>query len=190
MTVAGRASRRGARSRRGLCVGVALALVAALAATTARLFIWPESGHAPRVDAVVVLSGDTGERMATARRLVEVGAAPVLVHAGTPDSQEVVRLCAGGGQAFEVVCLRPIPDSTRAEAQATARLAAARGWRSVTVVTSSPHVTRARLLFRRCFDAQVDVVAAWPPLSTRVWFGQLVHEWGGVIHALAFARSC
>ncbi len=184
---------RGGPRRRLRPVLVLLSLaVTALGATaglTARMFVWPPSDDPDRVDAVVVLSGDRGERMANGLRLMSRGVAPVLVHAGTPDSQEVLRLCAGR-QPFEVVCLRPNPDNTRAEARAVAALGEVRGWRSIAVVTSTPHLTRATILFRRCFDGDVQAVDARPSFSPREWRGQVVKEWAGVLHALTVGRRC
>ena len=181
---------RSSAVRRGRALfGLACILAIALAALTARLFVWPPTDEPGRVDAVVVLSGDHGERMAEARRLLAAGVAPVLVHAGSPDSADVVRLCAGG-QDFEVVCLQPSPDSTKAEARAVAGLAADRGWRSIAVVTSTQHLTRAVTLFRRCVAAEVRGVAAWPSYAPRFWAEAIIHEWGGLLHAVLWSRAC
>jgi hypothetical protein len=51
--------------------------------------------------------------------------------------------------------LHPAPYSTRGEAEAFARLADRRGWRSVVVVSSRYHLLRARMLFERCYDGKV-----------------------------------
>lgn len=169
---------------RWVVLALAVLLVTGVAAT-ARLFVWPSSHVPGRADAVVVLSGDRGERLAKGLELMRAGVAPTLVLNGTPDSQQVIDLCLGG-QPFEVVCLRPNPDSTRHEARAAARLVTERGWRTLALVTSTVHLTRAGLLFRRCVDATVHSVNArrQPDLSL------VVHEWGGVLHALFVARAC
>ena len=164
---------------------VFLAFSAVGLGATLKLLVWPPSGSPRRADAVIVLSGDHGERLARAVGLMDSGVAPTLVLAGEPDFQQVRDLCLGG-QPFEVVCLRPEPDSTRAEARAAARLAAERRWQTVVVVTTTGHVARAGLLFRRCLDASVSMVAARRPLG---WRG-LTHEWLGLGHAVIVARSC
>jgi uncharacterized SAM-binding protein YcdF (DUF218 family) len=157
--------------------------------TTARLFVWPRTGAAGRADAVVVLSGDHGERLATAMGLMHDlsrgGVPPVMVLDGQPDFQLASDLCLGG-HPFEVVCLRPRPDSTAAEARAAGRLSSERGWQRVVVVTSTSHVTRAGLLFRRCLTASVTTVIAHRRPSPR----DVVHEWLGLGKALVLARSC
>lgn len=139
-------------------------------------------------DAVVVLSGDNGDRLTAGLELMRAGVASTLVLAGDPDFAEVDRLCRPP-QPFEVVCLRPQPDSTRAEARAVGGLASGRYWRHLVVVTSTPHVTRSRLLFDRCVDGAVSMVASVPPPAAR---GRkvLTHEWVGLLYAEAFARRC
>lgn len=156
---------------------------------TARLFIWPPGSRPDRVDAVVVLSGDHGERLPEALRLIRRGVSSTLVLDGTPDFPLVLELCQER-QAFEVICLRPEPDSTRAEARAAGRLAAERRWKRLVVVTTTYHVTRSGLLFRRCFDGRVATVGADPPRGWRASTGQIAHEWFGVAYALTFGRGC
>ncbi|HEX2118886.1 MAG TPA: ElyC/SanA/YdcF family protein, partial [Acidimicrobiales bacterium] len=138
----------------------AMAAVAGLALGAA--ILWPSTDATPRrADALVVLSGDHGERLARAKELLAGGVAPTLVLVGTPDSAENLDMCAGR-TTFDVVCLRPEPDNTRTEAAATAELARDRDWEALVVVTSTPHVSRARLLFDRCFPGTLDVVGADP----------------------------
>jgi uncharacterized SAM-binding protein YcdF (DUF218 family) len=166
-------------------------LVGSLAAATwatRALFVYPRSDRPTSADAVVVLSGDNGDRLAAGLDLMGRRVAPTLVLAGEPDFEEVARLCRPP-QPFEVVCLRPDPDSTRAEARAVGALAAERSWRHVVVVTSVPHVSRSRLLFHRCVDGSVSMVASVPPREAR---GRkiLTHEWLGLLYARTLGRGC
>jgi uncharacterized SAM-binding protein YcdF (DUF218 family) len=144
---------------------IALAvLVAGWLAATAFLFVWPRQDDPARADAVVVLSGARKSRLPKGLELMRAGAAPTLVisDGNAPGWREANRLC--GRQApFRVVCFRPQPYSTHGEAADVARLARRRGWRSLVVVTSRYHVTRSRLLFRRCADADVFAATARPP---------------------------
>jgi uncharacterized SAM-binding protein YcdF (DUF218 family) len=72
-----------------------------------------------------------------------------------------VELCSRS-QPFPVVCLRPRPDNTRSEARATAAFGRAHHWKTIIVVTTTYHVARARMLFRRCFSGRVEMVGAEP----------------------------
>ncbi len=181
-------------ARRSLLLGL-LALdlvigsVAAATWATRAFFVFPHSDHPVTADAVVVLSGDNGDRLAAGLELMRRGVAPTLVLTGEPDFADVDRLCQPP-QPFEVVCLRPEPDSTRAEARAVGDLASDRAWRHVVVVTSTPHVTRSRVLFDRCVDGAVSMVASVPPPEVRSSRKVIGHEWFGLLYALTLGRGC
>lgn len=160
-----------------------------LVCSTAYLFVWPPTSRPDKADAVVVLSGDHGERLPVALRMLDRGVARVLVLDGTPDYPLWLELCRTP-QAFEVVCLRPEPDSTRAEAQAAGRLAGERRWRSLVVVTTTYHLTRSAVLFRRCFQGEVSMVAADPILNRRAQLGHIGREWVKLAHVITVGRGC
>lgn len=145
-----------------------------------------------QADAVVMLGpGLNGERVREALRLVRRGRAPVLVvsRARDPGWAAGQELCRGG-RRFQVLCIRATPYTTRGEARTVDRLASKRHWGSLVIVTSTYHVTRARLLYRRCFDGRLDVVGADPEASLGEWAGAIAHEWGGLAYAATLARSC
>jgi uncharacterized SAM-binding protein YcdF (DUF218 family) len=104
------------------------------------------------------------------------------------DPDEADGLCSRP-QQFEVVCFTPTPDSTRGEARALATLAREHGWTDVVLVTSTYHVTRARMLVERCFDGRVDVVAASPPARPLHWIAAVGHEWAAMLDA-TIRRTC
>ncbi|HWC12694.1 MAG TPA: YdcF family protein [Acidimicrobiales bacterium] len=170
-------------------LGASVVAAVAWVVVTALLFVWPRSSYPTRADAVIVPSGDHGERLAAALRLIREGVTRVLVLDGSPDFAEVFRLC-GEPQPFEVICLRPDPDNTRGEARAAGQLAAQRGWKSVVLVTTTHHLTRAGLLFSRCIDGKVHTVGAAPPYGWRMSLRQIPREWLGLAHAGVLARSC
>lgn len=161
-----------------------------LLAATARLFVWPSTNDAGRADAVVVLDGGSGERLDRARALMARGIAPTLaISTGRDlDVGEAGDLCTKP-QQFEVVCFSPRPDSTRGEARALTMLARRNGWNEVVLVTSTYHVTRARILVERCFAGRVDVVAASPPRRPLHWVAAVVHEWAGMLET-TIRRGC
>jgi uncharacterized SAM-binding protein YcdF (DUF218 family) len=156
---------------------------------TSRFLLWPYTPPVARADAVIVLSGDFGDRLRKGLEMMQAGVAPTLVIDGDPDFKAVADLCAGRAP-FEVVCLRPSPDSTRAEARAAGRLVAERGWRSVAVVTNDTHVTRAGLLFRRCTKAEVRMVATHHPAHRAAKVDAIRHEVLGLAYAALRPGRC
>lgn len=179
------------RSLRRKRVWMPLAVMGTLfLGATARLFVWPSTNDARRADAVVVLDGGSGERLEEARALMARRVAPMLaVSTGRElDPDEAGDLCTKP-QPFEVVCFTPRPDSTRGEARALARLARDKGWNEVVLVTSTYHVTRARMLLERCFDGRVDAVAASPPRRPLHWAGAVVREWAAMVET-TLRRHC
>ena len=132
---------------------------------------------------MVVLAGGNGERLDRGLELVREGVAPTLAVSFGPD-----RLC-DSTQPFTVVCFTPSPDNTRGEAEAIGRLAQEHGWTDVVLVTSTSHVTRARLLVERCYSGQLQVAPATPDAGLLAWLVAIVHEWGGLAEAM-LERDC
>ncbi len=170
--------------------GLAAALVAAWLVACALLFVWPDDDEPSRADAIVVLAGGKKQRLGKALELVENGVSDTLVISDgrDPGWPEANRLCTGARSDLDVVCFRPRPYSTRGEAQAVARFAQQRQWEHVAVVTSRFHVFRARILFERCLDGPVDVVAAGYRL--RFLPSALVFETLKLTHAEVVEREC
>jgi len=172
---------------------VIAALVAAWLVACLVLFAWPpaESDPPARADVVVVLSGSK-RRLPPALALVRRGVAPVLAISSVTRTRRWPagrRLCAAGHYgSVRVLCFDAVPYSTRGEARTVARLARRRGWGSIVVVTSTFHVTRARMLFRRCYDGRLAVVGAASP-----WW-RLPADWavetGKLVVQLTVRRGC
>jgi hypothetical protein len=165
-----------------LVVGLVLVL---FVAATARLFVWPPTDRPTRVDAVVALGGDPGQRRAhQAVALAAAGYAPVAVV-----SLGGYRVpCPAAPPHVEVICFRPDPVDTRGEAEFAARLAARHHWTSLIVVPERSQSTRARLLFERCTPARLVIV----PVQDRMVRlpGDVAYEWGALLKALVLKRSC
>jgi uncharacterized SAM-binding protein YcdF (DUF218 family) len=150
---------------------VALAMLVGLwLVVCAVLFVWPPANSAPpaHADAVFVLSGGLNRRLDPALKLVQRGVAPVLaISSPFVDSKwkKAQRLCRGedGPTRFRVLCFQAVPYDTRGEARAIARLAREHGWTRVVVVTSTYHVTRARMLVRRCYHGRLWMVGTGSP---------------------------
>jgi hypothetical protein len=168
-------------------------LVGAWLVLCAVLFIWPRgSGPPPKADVVVVLSGGLNSRLDPALELMRRRIAPVLAisSAFQGDSwPKAQRLCRGDfATRYEVLCFTAKPYSTRGEARTVAALAREQGWKRVVVVTSTFHVTRTRMLFRRCYDGRLWVVGTKSP-----WW-RLPEEWvnetGKLAVQLTLQRGC
>ena len=171
---------------RGRVVAIVLLLLALVLTATARLFVWSPTDQPTRVDAVVALGGDPGQRRAQeAIALVKSGFAPVAVISlgGTPPVS-----CPRPGGRVRVTCFRANPLDTRGEAQYVATLARRRRWTQLIVVSERSQATRARLLFERCTSAHVHMVPVSDPLSHLPY--DVVYEWGALAKALLLQRSC
>jgi uncharacterized SAM-binding protein YcdF (DUF218 family) len=148
------------------------------------LFVWPpaQTGAPAHADAVVVLSGERA-RLPRALSLIRDGVAPVLAISSvqeTPSWRQARELCAAGRyRETRVTCFLAEPFSTRGEARTVARLARRRHWGSIVVVTSTFHLTRAKLLFGRCYDGRT----AWVGSSAPWW--KLPEEWASETGKLA-----
>lgn len=142
----------------------------------------PLSMH--RTDAVIMLGGASSERLPVAQRIQQELGAPVLAlsHTDTPGNKLADEACNTAQFPNPgLVCFRPDDYDTRGEAQAIRKLVAANGWKSITVVTSSYHVTRAGRLMEQCTTADVQMVASHPDFSIGQWLRRFVIETGGLI---------
>src|SRR5579859_1821495 len=167
-------------------IAVAVALIL-LVTATARLLIWPAVGMPGKVSAIVMLAGP-GNLLARAVDLAREHRAPYLVISlGTPQSGNV---CPPRIPRVTLICFNPVPASTQGEAEFVGTLARRHDWRSVSLVTITPQDTRARLRVERCFPGRVYVVTEPPAPSQTNWPYQIVYQWGALLKALIFQRTC
>lgn len=129
------------------------------------------------VDAVVVLSGGAGDRLALAVEMHEKGLAPNLVITDTERSSNALLRSEAidGGFKRETVYITDLPvESTYDEALAVGDFALGKGWESLMIVTDPYHSFRTRFIFRRELgDSGITifvrpVVGHWFTSST--WF--------------------
>jgi len=174
-------------SRWGRRLLAVLVLVLALfVASTARLFVWSPVDSPRRVDAVVALGGDPGQKRAHhAIALARAGYAPVAVISlgGNPPVP-----CPSHVNGITIICFRAHPLDTRGEAEYVAALAARRHWKQLIVVPERSQATRARLLFKRCTSARLVVAPVDDPLSALPY--DIAYEWAALAKALVVRRSC
>lgn len=158
-------------------------LVLAYLPVAGYLFVVHHDDRPVKADAVVVLSG-TEQRLPVGERLVREGFAPLLVVSRSVDPTAAERRACQNG----ALCFRAQPYSTRGEARAIARLAAARHWRIVDVVTSQFHVFRARLVIRRCYHGGLRMVGAAEPRVRMPM--DVAKETVKLVYQELFARGC
>jgi len=130
-----------------------------------------------QVDAVVVLSGDDGDRLALAIEMHEKGLAPNLVITDTTNAanRRLRNEAIAAGFPEENIYVTDLQvDSTADEALAVRELSLREGWGKLMIVTDPYHSFRTRLVFRRAFlatDIEIivrPVVGHWFRSST--WF--------------------
>jgi hypothetical protein len=174
-----RRKRRALKS--SLVVGVAVIVV--FLVLSAVLFVWPRTDTPRKSDAIVVLGG-ADARVAKGLKLATEGYAPTLL-ISTPYPSA----CRYDVPGVSVICFAPSPETTHGEARYVARLAAARDWHQIIVVSGTAQALRARLRFDRCYSgtALFDPAA---PSSVGAWVHDVAYEWGALAKALTIQRGC
>ncbi len=166
-------------------------LVAAWIGASLYLFVWQPTDRAVHANAVVVLSGGGNLRLDPALALMRKHVAPLLVISGAgldPRYKKARALCSHHPGAFRILCFDPKPYSTQGEAREIARLASARGWTQVDVVTSRYHVFRARMLIRRCYHRGLAMIGTHYKLTHLV--PEILTEWGKLLYQVTVQRGC
>jgi uncharacterized SAM-binding protein YcdF (DUF218 family) len=179
------------RSRLRRVLAVLLALALAWLAACFLLVVTPSVDRPVRSDAILVLGSPTADgRLEKALELAAAGyAGTVVISIGWERGRQRVAACADDDPRYRVICFLPDPPTTRGEAQELGRLARQRNWNSVLVVTSTYHVSRARLIVGRCMPGTVRMVAAPGKPSLRGWAYQFLYQTGGFAKAFRH-RSC
>jgi hypothetical protein len=173
------------RRRWLVLVAVVLVLIVGSLAATLRLFVFPKTGTLTKADAIVMFDG-IGSRKDATYALASRGYAPVV--AISTQNMSYCRRTLPTISGVPVFCFTPTPATTQGEAEATARLAAEHGWNKVIVVVGRAQETRARVRVERCYGGQLEVTGVSPGRAN--WPKTIVYEWGALIKALVFQRSC
>lgn len=155
------------------------------------VIVFPTVNHPRHADAVVVLGPPTvnGRLEAGLALIRQHLASDLVVSVGGDDHMLSSPLCAQPQHGFTVTCFEPHPGTTRGEAEHVRDLARQHGWASVVVVTSTYHVSRARLIFHRCLNGSLAVVAARRDITLRSWAYQFLYQTGAYVKAFLH-RSC
>jgi uncharacterized SAM-binding protein YcdF (DUF218 family) len=163
-----RAAARAAATRltAGLLVLCTLWAGATLAIVTAA-----SDGALPdRIDAVMVLGPSEPRNVSEGLRLASRSRGAVLVISSSKDGDGRFKNkeCAEP-LGFRVVCLEAEPATTEGEMTAFEELASSSQWTSVALVTSVPHVPRARWIADRCLSADHVLAGRSEPVGVSAW---------------------
>ena len=174
--------------------GLVLLTVGLLAVTT-RTVMFPREDQPIPVDVIVVLGGlGSAAVVQKALALAEAGYSErILISDAFGSDTRPAHLCARPvpvpGTAIQVDCFRPHPTSTSGEGEAIAAFAIERGWNRVIVVTSSYHVSRARVQIGQCYAGTLVVIGARQPMDPLKWAYQFVYQDAGFVKA-RIAPAC
>jgi hypothetical protein len=178
------AQRRKRRLWRGILAG--LASIAAVVAAGLPLYVFPPVSSPEPADVVFVIGPPDQWRLDWAQQLLAEGTAGALM-ISTPDP-DTGSLC-GTDEPDTVECARPEPFTTRGEARWLRSEMAARGWSRAIVITATPHVSRARVIFDRCIPSGVQVVGRSTGLNPAKWAYQYLYQTAGFLK-MAFNPGC
>lgn len=182
--------RRRVRWRRRLAVTAILLLVVWLVGGYF-VVVRPATDRPAPVDAILVLGPPTVDhRAADALAMAAAGQAhTVVISVPTDSGWQIRKACQVPVPQYTVICFKPNPSTTRGEAEELRRLVDAHGWRSVMVITSTYHISRARLIVGRCTDDRVLMVAASGRPSLGNFAFQYLYQTGGFAKAFLH-RAC
>jgi hypothetical protein len=170
---------------RGIIAAVAACSVlsAVLAIAMALVYVAPpRATPAADPDAVMVVGPVSAWRVQWALQLAGPTSALVL----SVDDPSIHAEC----RISFVVCFRADPYTTQGEARELRTLMAEHGWRTVTVVTSTPHQVRTQLRMDWCVPRGVTVVSRPTGLSPGDWLYQYAYQTAGFAKALLITPGC
>lgn len=174
-----------------VAVAVAVVITAAVTALGWPIYVKPDVDELRPADAVFVLGGPGTARYTVGLEIALAGLAPRVVFSNPvgPDHRWLTDLCTHQRYDFAISCIEPATPTTRGEARALRGLADAQGWRSVIVVTYTPHVSRARYIVGRCFSGELMMDNSEEPLSPADWAWSYVYQTAGFLRA-ALQSGC
>ena len=175
---------RGRRRFRCVTLSACLALIVAVIAGLP-VYVRPQVDQVREADAILILGGPDYRRYTFGFGLGADGWAPTVVVSNPQgaDDEWQTRYCATPHPEFNLMCFIPDPRTTKGEGRELRRLAALHGWQTVIVVTSHPHVSRARYILEQCFDGDLVMVAIPDRLSIFEWAFHYVYQTAGYIRA-------
>ncbi|AZZ50297.1 YdcF family protein [Rathayibacter rathayi] len=189
--------RQGRRRARTLIARLLLVPLVVLAVFGAGipLYVTPPIDPIPeQADAVFVLGPSTRARVEFARRIITSGATDTMVlsvgpgEMGAPYEDKKYKKCNEPGG--DVLCYSADPLTTQGEARQLRDLAAEYGWDHVIVITSSPHLVRAKMILQRCYSGDLSMVPSGEPMGLDYLVGQYFYQTGGFLKAFLVTNNC
>jgi hypothetical protein len=180
-------SPQGGRRR---CIGrwlvfVCLLLIAAVVGGLP-VYVRPQIDPLRHADAILILGGEGWDRYPFGVELAVHGWAPTVVLSWSHEPKDtwVTQQCTTPPPGLNLYCFVPDPPTTKAEGRELRRLAAKYRWRTVIVVTSRPHISRARFILERCFAGDLVMVADPVRVSALGWAFEYVYQTVGYLRAV------
>jgi uncharacterized SAM-binding protein YcdF (DUF218 family) len=168
---------------RWVVVPVCLLLIAAVIGGLP-VYVRPQVDPLRHADAILVLGGDGFSRYPFGVDLGMQSWAPKVVLSNPGIHKEwLTKACNTPHSGIELDCFVPNPPTTLGEGRELRRLAERYGWRSVIVVTFTPHISRARFILQRCFDGELTMVASPTHISLLDWPVEYVYQTAGYVWA-------
>ncbi|SMH34776.1 hypothetical protein SAMN06295885_1029 [Rathayibacter oskolensis] len=174
----------GTAPRRLLGAQIAVAVTCGLVAVAGLpVLVFPSVDPLERSDVAVVLGPATPERVALAHSLVTDGTVSgiVISTVGDEDARPIECRPPGSG----IVCIHAVPFTTRGEADGIRLLASEKGWRSLVVITSTPHISRAKVVFDSCTEQRISMLPVPTGLSAAEWVYAYLYQGGAFLKMLA-----
>lgn len=197
VTIAASATDGHRTARRRLIRRIVLAVVAVLILTWLIggyfVVVSPVTNRLQPADAIVVLGPPDGDgRTDYAIELAERHYAPVVAISVESNLQRALKGACNGRvpSGITAMCFQANPETTQGEARQIQAYATQYGWKRIIVVTSSYHVSRARLIVQRCFQGQVLMES--PPVGHSVAeiAYQYLYQSAGYVKALTITTGC
>jgi uncharacterized SAM-binding protein YcdF (DUF218 family) len=162
------------------CLGVAflmLLLIASAFVLVAGRWLAVSADMAVPSDAIYVLGGDSGERVALGTALYRKGMAPTIVLTGMDGGASETRpaylgwrgaYLANQGIPATAITYDEMSTNSREEAATAKALATAKGWKRILVVSDPPHLRRLHHIWTRAFEGS-PVEIRIVPTRPRWW---------------------
>ena len=147
-------------------------------------YVFPLQDDPAGADVVFVIGPPDARRVALAEQLLTAGATEALVSVPGPDQGPPDLTDTGLAFCREsaVTCRTPVPFTTAGEALMLGDSAPPDGAK-VVVVTFTPHVSRTRYIFEKCYPGAVSVVGVDQNLSLGDWIYQYAYQSAAFVKA-------